>query len=743
MKLIKILRNKKIIMLFFLLSLLPLFWHPGVFKNEVYGMGDYLSPFNTGEYIKMNFFAYDIYYQGGAYYPTQLGHIFDIQPFKLLGNLGISSAGATIILICLCLFISQLSVYRLLRFIFSKEKFKCSTITYLVGTTIYSFSLFFLSLIPPGHIILLINFALFPLIIKLLLEFFGYGVDDRNTPLFKDINFKVLAKIFWVSFLMASAFANPGILYSALFIFGVTILILMLVFKKSFLKTSFKGAIFFVVFLSAQLWWILPMTVGINQTLDTVNSSVGSSISNLKIASKGRSISKTLLGLSSGSTSSFGYVEPNSSTTTSNVTSAVYAFFLVIILVTILTQKINKKLIFFILLLLFSAFITKGLNEPFQNIFLFLYNKVPGFKVFRRPSSKIYFFYILQFAVISSYVLAYLSENRSIFVNKIRPFILISLVTIPLIFFSVRPPASLFTIPEYYDEIKANLTEDGFEQIYILPGITGGGGNSYNETLASYHGVDFIHMELGVSYINKVDSQVSNAVGPAITEKIHDKIVSREDICELTKIYGISHLGLRSELSNTYNLKILELEDLLSSCSAVASIKEFGPKHNGFVIYSLKPECRGSLIYSNTGKLEFKSLNPATHLVKVSNEDINTLVFSRKNHTTWALKKIDENTFDRHENAKINIYPYKMTFPSEFDKEMLVNVFKNDFEKKVDSLNNLNEWVVPSDSADKDYNYYLIYNLGQTYFYIGSLLSVVSIISIYIFSYLSRKNSAV
>ena len=126
-KYLKSAAQHKLVIILFLLSLIPLLWYPDAFEYEVYGRGDYISPFNTNGYYKMNLYTYDIYYQGGNYAPSQLAHIFYLKFFQVFNNLGYTSAGATLIFISLNLFIAQISVCALLKFLLEKENVSYSS----------------------------------------------------------------------------------------------------------------------------------------------------------------------------------------------------------------------------------------------------------------------------------------------------------------------------------------------------------------------------------------------------------------------------------------------------------------------------------------------------------------------------------------------------------------------------------------------------------------------------------------
>lgn len=72
--------------------------------------------------------------------------------------------------------------------------------------------------------------------------------------------------------------------------------------------------------------------------------------------------------------------------------------FLIIPIIAFATLRLNK---YFALLVLIGAFLAKGTNEPFGGIYLWLFNNIPGFSLFRDPT-KFYLFLALGYSVLIS-----------------------------------------------------------------------------------------------------------------------------------------------------------------------------------------------------------------------------------------------------------------------------------------------------------------------------------------------------
>ncbi len=70
----------------------------------------------------------------------------------------------------------------------------------------------------------------------------------------------------------------------------------------------------------------------------------------------------------------------------------------------LLLKNINTKVIYFAFLALFGAFLAKGTNEPFGGVYLWLFEHVPGFNMFR-DATKFYFFVSLGYAFLIPYTI--------------------------------------------------------------------------------------------------------------------------------------------------------------------------------------------------------------------------------------------------------------------------------------------------------------------------------------------------
>lgn len=73
-------------------------------------------------------------------------------------------------------------------------------------------------------------------------------------------------------------------------------------------------------------------------------------------------------------------------------------------------KDMNKEIVYFFLLALLGAFLAKGSNPPFGEIYLSAFSNIPGF-IFFRDSTKFYIFVILAYSILIPYALDKLSSK--------------------------------------------------------------------------------------------------------------------------------------------------------------------------------------------------------------------------------------------------------------------------------------------------------------------------------------------
>lgn len=135
-----------------------------------------------------------------------------------------------------------------------------------------------------------------------------------------------------------------------------------------------------------------------------------------------------------------------------------------------------RTIIYFSLLGLVGAFLAKGTNPPFGNIYVWLFNYVPGFTVFRDPT-KFYLFIALSYAVLLPYGLnqigSLVSEKLRRNVTTFIIFLFLSFWAVslrPLFLGDVRGTFRIYEVPNEYILLKNILLGDkSFSRTLWIP----------------------------------------------------------------------------------------------------------------------------------------------------------------------------------------------------------------------------------------------------------------------------------
>lgn len=125
----------------------------------------------------------------------------------------------------------------------------------------------------------------------------------------------------------------------------------------------------------------------------------------------------------------------------------------------------NRKIIFFSLLGLLGAFLGKGTNPPFGEIYSWFFTYVPGFSLFRDPT-KFYLFTAISFSVLIPFSISKLEKRKIISIL----FILFWVFTIrEAIFGQLTGTFKPINIPTEYIKLKDYLVADSqaFQTLWI------------------------------------------------------------------------------------------------------------------------------------------------------------------------------------------------------------------------------------------------------------------------------------
>ncbi len=291
------------------------------------------------------------------------------------------------------------------------KKISRSDIGALVGSLVFSFNTYFLSITTQGHI--MINAAVSFCIVSIYLFIDGPNNKSRSS------NY-----ILSILFLFISTFFDFRISY-------ITAVILFLYFmfctdfKNGFYLRVKTGIYLFLFFISLNFYWLLPQFIS------------GSLMSN-------QVLGRSLFGNQYWSIeNALCLVHPfwtGNLIEWFTIQEIKWYFWLapLFAFLGLLFNKKNKNVLFFGFVSLLGIFLTKQVSEPFPGAYPWLYKNFPGFGAFRE-ASKFYFLIILGYTVLIGSLVAYFWQIKVIFKNKNSPKYIILLATSMLFLWNTKP----------------------------------------------------------------------------------------------------------------------------------------------------------------------------------------------------------------------------------------------------------------------------------------------------------------
>jgi hypothetical protein len=580
------------VLIFFILSLIPLLWIPRSLGREFMGSGDYLSPANTRKEIADLFSVYNPHQMGGFDDSLEIGAFIPYWFIMLVTNsVSIPAPAGTMIYISFSIFVAEICMYLWLKHQLktgqSVEFFRIS------GAVIFAFSPYLPVYVAPGQMGNYSLYAILPLIFLL-----SDIILKTRIPDFK----YYLAAFFLFAFATNGGSYGIGPLYVIIWAVVPYCLLNMLIYRIKFILFVKKVSLIILLLFISNIYWLLPwIFVGVSQTTKLGSNTITSAIA---AASHFASVSGLLLGRGSGLEYLSGIQNlPVMLLFLILVSGLIAGFYLI---------GKNKQFITATGMLLFSLFIVKGSNPPFSGLFFWIYNNFPGFSVFRRPINKFSGVYLI--FLITAGFLGYIAfENKfpkyrtEIF--KITSMILTIGVIGLVITFASHKYFAYFSVPDYYKQTWKNISSVSPTRILLLPGLSGIQ-PTFGTELDSYHGFDFLNKiwDASIIYPDFTDYSPNYPV-KSKTNDLVMAILKKTNACELLGQTGVSHILIRRDLAPTAYFEINPgLYSEKTSLSGVSTgLKQFGSKAGGLDLYEIKPECRKPLVFAESQNGAVKS----------------------------------------------------------------------------------------------------------------------------------------
>lgn len=371
-----------------------LIWYqePGLlyFADSTYPIGrpvDYIKSFSS---------AWNENYSGGIVNSTGFAILPLFIFIALLELVGFSQVVAQAIFFSLILFITGSGVIALLRYLDYRYDAKGSSLAFIAPAVFYMFNLY---IAVNGWRMLIFLYLFYAFLPILVLQFLKY-LETENLKYI--IYFSILT-----SLVVVVALTN----------FVFLMMLIALLASLSFLEYRNKGIIklsilylkAFCVWLPLNIWYILPQitTVADSAAKATGGGDLAGSLSILNVISSHASFLNilTLRGyyaLHDTIAGNWFSWSPLFNESLFSLLSFIFpVLFVVVLIVRKGKSKIDQLILFALLLIVFATFFAKGSHPPFENVFLYLFDRFPvPFLAFRAAYEKLGIFIVFAYLLV-------------------------------------------------------------------------------------------------------------------------------------------------------------------------------------------------------------------------------------------------------------------------------------------------------------------------------------------------------
>lgn len=320
-------------------------------------------------------------------------------------------------------------------------------------------------------------------------------------------------------------------------------------------------------------------------------------------------------------------------------------------------NKIYKQIIFFSFLALFGAFLAKGINPPFGEIYRFLYNNFPGFNMFR-DSTKFYLFSAISYSILIPFSIdqIYLTLQKIIrklkltvkqfLVMKHIPDMFLLLITCCLLLL-IKPAWSgelngtfkSKKIPNEYQEVNNFIfKQKNFFRTLWIPAFV------------RYGYYDNDHPAINGYYLFNVSDPF----------KLVNILEKTKDIEKKLRLLSIKYIILPTDINGEYFSKDWKFnpeakekfDHKIDKIPYLKNKKQIGD----IIIYEISNP-KDHFWLENGKMLIYKMINPTKYEVSgFSNSKNNILVLSETYNSLWSLKTNGENISSERKYERLNSF---------------------------------------------------------------------------------------
>ena len=306
--------------------------------------------------------------------------------------------------------------------------------------------------------------------------------------LIKSFNWKNALIFFISSILFTSTFVIATLFVVDILVISFLVVVFAIFYSKTFKEVLKKSILTILLFISTQLFWILPFVhYTVNVSGDIVDSKINRSITSSVIDLESRDqdalnsaklYTRTMLE-EENDEYVFERADDYAKYDFFNVVGMIPAFFTLLLLIFSIIKKKWKYTILSVGAFV-AWFIIKNVNPPLGSVFIWFQNNVPLFKqVFRWASSKVGNTYLLLLSISAPIGFIYLIDFLANFLKKPLKIFLYTISTLiiilPTLFYAqylftgkIYPQRALIQIPTEYFQVKEYIEEQEISESRVL-----------------------------------------------------------------------------------------------------------------------------------------------------------------------------------------------------------------------------------------------------------------------------------
>lgn len=524
----------------------------------------------------------------------------------------------------------------------------------LIGSLIYTTNTYILMLVAGGQMGISLSYAFIPFVFYYLLKTllnlkqkksFFYSIFHLDTLLLIVFFSLLLLLDFRIGYLI-SITVGMYIVYDSFFVASKKIIPCLIK------KVSFMAFVLTVVFL-LNAFWLLPFFALGGQTISEFGTQYKSadSVKFFSVALFENSIGMLHPNWPHNIFGKVGFMKPE---------FLIFPFFIFSSLpflslrknLDLLERKILKKdrhilnvknMLFFFVVLLFGAFLAKGNNSPFGQLYLFAFDHMPGFIMFRDPT-KWYVLVVLSYAFLTPLVLlffSYLKPKVTIQKKAISTKIFLTIIFL-LVWIIVHHDVFLGNvlgtlvpkqIPTEYRELKDLQTKNNsFSRTLWIPSMTNYSlfSSLHPSVDANFFLEEYDILKIGKKItLNKVEEKIKNSSIRYIVlpSKITNSAIEEKDYNK-SRQFVVSLLDKENWLTKIYSDNLVVYE-----------VSKYKPK------FSISDK-----------KINFLFVSPTEYKIFIkSSQKGDVLTFSEKYDPNWNLL-IDHIVIKSKEEKSLNSF---------------------------------------------------------------------------------------